>query len=126
VDAKTLFNDKVPNVLAEHPEKAREINAVYFFKITGDGGGEWTVDLKSNPPTCKPGSGADAKDALLLGGACDDRPRYDARQRLFALGVPPWDVERAGQSERWFLATVRKWRHLRRLTHGSPSTRRTS
>jgi len=58
MDAKTLFNDKVPQALAEHPEKAREINAVYFFKITGDGGGEWTVDLMSNPPSCKPGRGA--------------------------------------------------------------------
>ena len=35
--------------------KAREIGAVYLFKITGANGGTWTVDLAGNPPTCKQG-----------------------------------------------------------------------
>jgi hypothetical protein len=54
-DAQELFNTQVPEALAKNPDKAREIGAVYAFKISGDGGGEWTVDLQSNPPTCTPG-----------------------------------------------------------------------
>jgi hypothetical protein len=54
-DAQQLFDELVPNALAKHPDKAREVNAIYAFKISGDGGGEWTVDLVSNPPTCTKG-----------------------------------------------------------------------
>ncbi len=52
--AKDIFDDMVPKGLAKWPEKAKEINAIYCFKITGDKGGTWTVDLTSDPPTCKP------------------------------------------------------------------------
>lgn len=58
MDAQTLFNTKVPEALTANAAKARELNAVYCFKITGDGGGTWTVDLASDPPTCKSGEGA--------------------------------------------------------------------
>jgi hypothetical protein len=54
-NAQQLFDQDVPNALSKNPDKAREINAVYLFKISGDGGGEWTVDLKSETPSCKPG-----------------------------------------------------------------------
>jgi hypothetical protein len=54
-NAQELFNTKVPDDLAKNPEGARALNAVYHFKISGDGGGEWTVDLKSSPPSCQPG-----------------------------------------------------------------------
>ena len=52
-DAQELFNDQVPKALGSFPEQAKEVNAIYCFKITGDGGGEWTVDLTSDPPSCK-------------------------------------------------------------------------
>jgi hypothetical protein len=54
-DAKQLFDEMVPKALSQWPEKAKEVNAIYAFKISGDGGGEWTVDLTSDPPTCTPG-----------------------------------------------------------------------
>ncbi len=54
-NAQELFNNQVPAMLAKNPEGARQIGAVYAFKISGDGGGEWTVDLVSNPPSCQPG-----------------------------------------------------------------------
>ena len=54
--AQQLFNEQVPAALAKAPEKAKEIGAVYLFKITGDGGGEWTVDLVSDTPSCQPGA----------------------------------------------------------------------
>ena len=53
-DAQDLFDNLVPQGLQQYPDKARELNAIYCVKITGDGGGEWTVDCTSNPPTCLP------------------------------------------------------------------------
>jgi hypothetical protein len=53
--ASELFDKQVPAALAAHPDKAKEIGAVYLFKITGDDGGEWTVDLQSATPTCTKG-----------------------------------------------------------------------
>jgi hypothetical protein len=60
-DAKELFDEILPARLAAHPDKARAVNAVYSFKITGDGGGDWTVDLASDPPTCTPGDSGKAQ-----------------------------------------------------------------
>ena len=54
-NASEVFDDLVPKGLAAYPDKARELGAIYCFKITGDGGGEWTVDTTSNPPTCTKG-----------------------------------------------------------------------
>jgi hypothetical protein len=51
-DAQELFNEQIPVALSKFPEKAREVNAIYCFKITGEGGGTWSVDLTSDPPSC--------------------------------------------------------------------------
>src|SRR5262249_2985834 len=45
----------------QFPDKARELNAIYCFKITGDGGGEWTVDCTIDPPTCTRGDSGKAQ-----------------------------------------------------------------
>jgi len=54
--AKEIFDKRVPEALKKYPDKAREINAIYLMRVSGDGGGEWTVDLVSNPPTCQVGA----------------------------------------------------------------------
>ena len=53
---KAFFDQKVPAALAANPDKAKDVAAVYLFKIAGADGGTWTVDLVSNPPTCTPGA----------------------------------------------------------------------
>lgn len=57
MDAKTLFNDKLPKQIAEDPEKAKELNAIFLFTITGDGGGVWTVNLKDDAGVAEGDSG---------------------------------------------------------------------
>jgi putative sterol carrier protein len=52
---KSFFDEKVPAALAVNPDKVKDVAAVYLFKITGDDGGTWTVDLVSSPPTCQRG-----------------------------------------------------------------------
>ena len=60
-DAQDLFDNLVPAGLQQYPDKARELNAIYCFKISGDGGGEWTVDCTANPPTCAKGDSGKAQ-----------------------------------------------------------------
>ena len=52
---KEFFDKKVPEVLAKSPEKARDIAAIYLFKVSGPDGGTWTADLVTDPPTCQVG-----------------------------------------------------------------------
>jgi hypothetical protein len=63
-DAQELFDNLVPEGLKQHPDKARELNAIYCFKVAGDAsgqGGEWTVDLTADPPTCIRGDSGKAQ-----------------------------------------------------------------
>jgi hypothetical protein len=48
--ASDLFDNILPGSIAKNPDAARQVNAIYVFKIGGDGGGEWTVDLASATP----------------------------------------------------------------------------
>lgn len=69
-NAHELFDEQIPDALAKYPDKAKQVGAIYLFKITGEGGGEWLVDLKSDPPTCKPG--ADGGPQCTIEVAADD------------------------------------------------------
>jgi hypothetical protein len=59
--AAELFDEQLPAALNKHPDKAKAVNAVYCFKISGEGGGDWTVDLASDPPTCTRGDSGKAQ-----------------------------------------------------------------
>lgn len=60
MDAKTLFNQELPKKINASPQKAKELNAIYLFKISGGNGGTWTVDLKSDTPCVKEGDTGNA------------------------------------------------------------------
>ena len=47
-DAKTDFSEKIPNKIQADPEASKAIGAVFLFKISGDDGGTWTVNLKDD------------------------------------------------------------------------------
>ena len=48
-DAKTSFTTQIPEKISADPDKAKEIDAIFLFTITGDAGGVWTVNLKDAP-----------------------------------------------------------------------------
>jgi putative sterol carrier protein len=52
---KAFFDHKVPDALKISPEKAKDVAAIYLFKISGPDGGTWTVDLLSPTPSCVQG-----------------------------------------------------------------------
>jgi putative sterol carrier protein len=53
--ASDLFDNILPASVAKNPAAAQQVGAVYVFKISGEGGGEWTVDLKSATPSISRG-----------------------------------------------------------------------
>lgn len=65
-NAQELFDNLVPEGLKQFPDKARELNAIYCFKITGDGGGEWTVDCASATPACTRGDSGKAQCTVTV------------------------------------------------------------
>ncbi len=40
---------RITDKIAADPEKAKTVGAVFLFKLNGDDGGTWTVDMKENP-----------------------------------------------------------------------------
>jgi putative sterol carrier protein len=57
VDIQKLFNVDLPAALARNAEDAKAIGAKFQLNSTGPSGGEWSVDVTSQGPTCKPGNG---------------------------------------------------------------------
>jgi hypothetical protein len=52
---RDFFEKRVPEALQADPERAKNVSAIYLFKIGGAGGGTWTANLLVSPPWCKPG-----------------------------------------------------------------------
>lgn len=48
-DPKTDFEQNIPEKINKDPEKAKNVGAIFLFKISGDNGGTWTVNLKDDP-----------------------------------------------------------------------------
>lgn len=64
--ASDLFDNILPKALAAHPDKAREVGVKYAFKISGDGGGDWTVDLADDPPHVSKGAADSAQCTISV------------------------------------------------------------
>jgi predicted lipid carrier protein YhbT len=88
MDAKTLFEDRVPQMFKANPAKARETNAIFFFNITGEGGGKWVVDCKSDPPCVKAGESAAADCSIEVSAEDFAAGLKDPQQmmQLFFMG----------------------------------------
>jgi putative sterol carrier protein len=48
-DPKTDFEQRIPKSMQEDPDKFKNVGAIFLFKISGDGGGTWTLDCKNDP-----------------------------------------------------------------------------
>ncbi|NUP08023.1 MAG: SCP2 sterol-binding domain-containing protein [Polyangiaceae bacterium] len=66
VDIQKLFNDEIPAALNKNADAAKEIGAKYQFNITGDGGGEWFIDLTPSGPKASPGNPGGADCTLTV------------------------------------------------------------
>ncbi len=64
--ASDLFDNLMPAAIAKSPEEANKVGAIYVFKVTGDGGGEWTVDLKASPPSITKGDSGNGQCIITV------------------------------------------------------------
>lgn len=48
-DPKSDFESNLPQKISNDPDSASDIGAIFVFKITGEGGGTWTVNCKDEP-----------------------------------------------------------------------------
>jgi putative sterol carrier protein len=66
VDIQNLFNTQIPAALEKNAAAATEIGAKYQFIITGDGGGEWFIDLTASGPKASSGNPGGADCTLTM------------------------------------------------------------
>ena len=48
-----VFTKQIPSRLAEEPDLVRRIDGSYQFRLTGNGGGDWLVDLTRESDHCR-------------------------------------------------------------------------
>jgi putative sterol carrier protein len=56
-DAQTSFTQSIPQSIEKDVDRAQEVDAVFLFKVNGDGGGVWTVNMKDAPGVTEGDSG---------------------------------------------------------------------
>ncbi len=47
-EAKEFFESYLPAKISKDQDTAKAVDAIFLFTIVGDGGGQWTVNLKDN------------------------------------------------------------------------------
>ena len=66
VDIQKLFNEELPAALAKNPDQAKQIGAKYQINVTGDGGGEWFIDVSDSGPKAEKGNPGTADCTISL------------------------------------------------------------
>lgn len=56
VDIQKLFNEELPQKLAQFPDQAKQIGAKFQVNLTGEGGGEWWIDVSDSGPALEKGT----------------------------------------------------------------------
>jgi putative sterol carrier protein len=89
VDIKQLFDKDLPEAIAKNPDKAKEVGHVFQMNITGDNGGEWTIDCSpATGPSCKAGKTDTAECAITIAEAdfqkLVENPQANGMQLFFA------------------------------------------
>ena len=66
VDIQKLFNVDLPAALAKNGDAAKQIGAKYQLNITGEGGGEWFIDVSDSGPKAEKGNPGTADCTLTM------------------------------------------------------------
>ena len=61
-----IFTDEIPAKIEATKERALAIDAIYQFKITGDNGGEWAMDLTREDENVSEGVNEDADCVVTM------------------------------------------------------------
>jgi putative sterol carrier protein len=66
---KDILEVEIPKRLAAKPELAKDINAVVHFTISGDGGGDWTLDCTKTDGWVSAGKNGESKMTIMAAAA---------------------------------------------------------
>lgn len=66
VDIQNLFNVEIPAKLSANAAAAKEIGTKYQINITGEGGGEWFIDVSDSGPSATAGNPGTAGCTITL------------------------------------------------------------
>ena len=75
---KDILETQIPGRITAKPELATDINAVIHFNITGDGGGEWTLDCTKADDWVSAGKNGESKMTITC--AAPDFEKIIAKQ----------------------------------------------
>jgi putative sterol carrier protein len=88
VDIQKLFNEELPAALAKNPDAAKQIGAKYQLNITGEGGGEWYIDVSESGPKAVRGNEGTADCTLTISSddfqKLHENPQANGMQLFFA------------------------------------------
>lgn len=73
VDIQKLFNEELPAALAKKADEAKQIGAKYQLNVTGEGGGEWFIDVSDSGPKVVPGNPGNADCTMTV--SSEDFPK---------------------------------------------------
>ncbi len=87
VDIQKLFNEEIPAKMAANSEAAKQVGATFQINITGEGGGEWFIDVSANGPKVEKGV-QEANCAITLTAEdfqkLHENPQANGMQLFFA------------------------------------------
>ena len=88
VDIQKLFNEELPAQLAKNPDGAKQIGAKYQINISGDGGGEWYIDVSDTGPKAEKGNPGNADCTISITAEdfqkLHENPQANGMQLFFA------------------------------------------
>jgi putative sterol carrier protein len=88
VDIQKLFNEEVPAQIAKNPEAAKQVAAKFQMIITGEGGGEWFIDLTDSGPSAVAGNPGGADCTITIASEdfqkLHENPQANGMQLFFA------------------------------------------
>jgi hypothetical protein len=88
VDIQNLFNVEIPAALAKNPEAAKEVGAKYEMIVTGEGGGEWFIDVSPSGPSATAGNPGNADCTITVSSEdfqkLHENPDANGMQLFFA------------------------------------------
>ena len=88
VDIQKLFNEDLPSTLTKNADQAKQIGAKYQINVTGDGGGEWFVDVSDSGPKVEKGNPGSADCTITISSEdfqkLHENPQANGMQLFFA------------------------------------------
>ncbi len=88
VDIQKLFNVDLPAALEKNAAEAKEIGAKYQLNVTGEGGGEWFIDVSASGPKAEAGNPGTADCTISVTSEdfqkLHENPEVNGMQLFFA------------------------------------------